>query len=91
MVCAASAHALMVKVLLAQVVPLAGPCTSKWWGGGTQARLATAMVHALAAAPAASVHFKVPEAATLALIAKVAVPALPEAQMRLTFCNGAEG
>ena len=51
------------------------------------------MVHALAAVPAASVHFKAvaPVATVLALIAKVAVPALPEAQIRLMVCNGAEG
>ena len=76
---------------MAQVLPLAGPCTSKWCGAATHATLVTAMVHVLAAVPAALVHFKAPAAVTLELMAKVAVPTLPEAQVRLTFCSGAEG
>ena len=76
---------------MVQVLPLAGPWISKWCGGAIQAVFATVMVHALVAVPAALVQRNVPAAATLALIPRVAVPELPEAQVRLMFCRGSSG
>ncbi len=88
---AASAHALMVKVLPVQLEPLAGPWISKWCGGVTHAALLTVIVHARLLVPVGSVHRNAPVAATLALTPRVAVPALPAAQFRFTVGLGAEG
>ncbi len=58
---AASAQALIVKVLLAQVLPLTGPLISKWCGGVTHARLLTTMLQlACRVVPLALVHTKAP-------------------------------